>query len=1025
MRQALLVAVILSFPCITPASSQNQTQPLVTQAINENDLVTLTGNTRPEARAAANDQGAVADDTPLPHMMLQLRRPAAQEQALVALIDQLHDSNSPSYHHWLTAVEIGERFGPAPSDIQAVTGWLSQHGFAVNTVYTNRMVVDFSGTAGQVRSAFRTEIHNLDVNGVAHFANTTDPQIPAALAPGVVGIVSLHDFKPSPVFVPQKVRSDAKPAPQTYTDGITQYISPGDIATIYNFRPMFSGSINGQGQTIYVVGNSQMYRPDDWTDFRTAFGIPNTSYVNVSLSLEFPQPPSGPNNCTNPGINNSDAEATLDVEYASAGAPGANIVLAVCSDSAGPTSGILIAVQNLVNGSNPPAIISVSYQHCEALAGASFNAAINTAYQTGVAEGASIYAAAGDQGASICTNEGETARTGIGVNAFASTPYNVAVGGTDFEDYYLGESSNYWNNGNAADWSSAKSYIPEIPWNSSCGSRLIAQYNGYDYTYGTNGFCNSSYVVGGTYYQSWAGGGGPSGCATGATSVDGVVSGTCAGYAKPAWQSLLGVPNDGVRDLPDVSLFSSGGPSATGPWHRTYVWCYSDTSRGGKACTVGPSGWTFGGFGTSFATPIWAGIQALINQQTGNTRQGNPNVRLYQIAGAEYGNSAQLFSCASNESGPYKGSCIFNDVTYGDTDVPCLIYLSDVNTLYDCYYPSGSTYGVMSSSYTSYAPTYSAQTGWDFATGIGTVNVANLVAKWSPKKTSTHDFYGYGRSDIAWRDTSGNLVFWVMNGKIVSSAANVTNVATTWSVAGQRDFDGDGRSDILWHDPSGNTAIWLMSGTTPTSAVSLGNIPKTWSVAGTGDYNLDGKGDILWRDTSGNVVVWLMNGATVSSSTLVGNVPTTWSIVASTSNRIFWRDTSGNIALWLMNGGAIFETYSLGNVPKIWSIAGTGDFDGDGITDILWRDSSGNLAIWFFGIGLSNIPITSVSIGNVPMTWSVAETGDFDGDRKSDILWRDTSGNTAIWFMNGTTVSSTAGVGSIPMTWTVQSANSE
>ena len=158
MRQALLLAIVLSFPCITPASSQDQVPPLVTSAINENDLVTLTGNTRPEARVAANDQGAVAGDTPLPHMMLQLRRPAAREQALVALIDQLHDSNSPSYHHWLTAAEIGERFGPATSDIQAVTTWLSQHGFAVNTVYTNRMAIDFSGTADQVRTAFHTEI---------------------------------------------------------------------------------------------------------------------------------------------------------------------------------------------------------------------------------------------------------------------------------------------------------------------------------------------------------------------------------------------------------------------------------------------------------------------------------------------------------------------------------------------------------------------------------------------------------------------------------------------------------------------------------------------------------------------------------------------------------------------------------------------------------------------------------------------------------------------------------------------------
>jgi subtilase family serine protease len=208
-------------------------RPMVTQPINEGNLVALPGNTRAEARVAANDQGALTDDTPMPHMMLQLRRPAAQEDAFNALIDQLHDPASPNYHHWLTAAEIGERFGPAPSDIRAVTGWLSQHGFAVNTAYTNRMVIDFSGTAGQVRTAFHTEIHNLTVNGVAHFANTTDPQIPAALAQVVVGIVSLHDFRP----VPQLVQ---RPTAAPYNAGTNYYMTPGDLATIYNFKPLFA-----------------------------------------------------------------------------------------------------------------------------------------------------------------------------------------------------------------------------------------------------------------------------------------------------------------------------------------------------------------------------------------------------------------------------------------------------------------------------------------------------------------------------------------------------------------------------------------------------------------------------------------------------------------------------------------------------------------------------------------------------------------------------------------------------------------
>ena len=422
---AALLLNLMSTPAADAQVAVGRSLPMVTQPINDSNLVVLSGNTRPEARAAANDQGSVASNLPLSHMLLQLRRPAAQEQALVALIDQLHDRTSPNFHHWLTAAEIGERFGPAPSDIQAVTGWLSGHGFAVNTVYTNGMVVDFSGTADQIRTAFHTEIHNLLVKGVAHIANISDPQIPAALAPVVIGIVSLHDFMPKPA-AHHGGKSDAISGPTE--QGGWHYVTPGDLATIYNFKPVFANRINGRGQTIYLVENSNMYRADDWSDF--LFGFSLEAYGSLgSLGFEYPLPPSGPNNCSNPGATDNDAEATLDAEYASAAAPGADLVMAICSN-------LLIAVQNLVNRANPPAIISISYQFCEASAGASFNAAVNTAFQTGVAEGASIYVAAGDQGAAMCSDGGGPVTTGLGVNGWASTPYNVAVGGTDFEDTY-------------------------------------------------------------------------------------------------------------------------------------------------------------------------------------------------------------------------------------------------------------------------------------------------------------------------------------------------------------------------------------------------------------------------------------------------------------------------------------------------------------------------------------------------------------------------------------------------------------
>jgi hypothetical protein len=172
---------------------------LITGTVNESDLVTLPGNTRPDVNAK-NDRGRLADGFPLEHMILLLRRSRVQEQALTGLIDQLHDPKSPYFHHWLTAQQLGERYGLAQSDIHTVTRWLKSYVFSVNTVYPNQFVIDFSGTAGQVRQAFHTEIHHLNVGGKEHIANMTDPRIPAALAPAVVGVVSLSNFMPQPMY---------------------------------------------------------------------------------------------------------------------------------------------------------------------------------------------------------------------------------------------------------------------------------------------------------------------------------------------------------------------------------------------------------------------------------------------------------------------------------------------------------------------------------------------------------------------------------------------------------------------------------------------------------------------------------------------------------------------------------------------------------------------------------------------------------------------------------------------------------
>jgi hypothetical protein len=998
---------------------------LITQPINEANMVMLAGNTRPEAQNPANDQGIVSDSLPLPHMMLQLRRPAGQEQAVKTLIDQLHDPKSPNFHHWLTAAQVGAQFGPAASDTQTITGWLQQQGFTVNLVYPNGMVIDFSGTAGQIRTTFRTEIHNLSVNGVAHIANMTDPQVPATLVPVVAGIVGLNDFRPRPMAVHNDI------SPQYNSNG-GHDMTPPDLATIYNFNPLFAAGITGQGQTIYLVEHSDLYQGTDWSTFRSAFGIPLSSYPDASLSTLHPLPPSGPNNCADPGVQGgkggADAEVTVDAEYASAAAPSAAIVLATCANAA--AAGVLIAIENLVNGSNPPTIISVSYGGCEVELGASTNAAFYSAYQTGVMEGISIYVAAGDRSGAMCDSSG-VATHGINVNGYASTPYNVAVGGTDFAETYEAKFggppvSTYWSSTNASNYGSALSYIPEIPWNSTCGSQLSASYNGYSTTYGSSGFCNSGISNSSALLSTSGGGGGPSGCATGSPSVSGVVSGTCAGYPSPQWQNgLLGMPNNFVRNLPDVSLFA-----APGPWKHDYIICFSDTTNNGVSpCTTSPTGWSFGWGGTSFASPIWAGIQALINQSVGG-RQGLPNYRLYQLAATEYGASGSS-TCNSSNGNGVGSTCIFYDVNLifyavigGDNDVPCQ---ADSGTLYNCYLPSG-TYGVLSTSNASYAPAFQAAAGWDFATGIGTVNVYNLVRNWSGLPlTDTHDFNGDGHSDIAWRNADGDVAIWLMNGTQVLSAPDVGNVPTSWTIVGQRQLNNSGYADLIWRNTDGDVAIWLMNGSQILSAPDLANVPTSWSIVGTGPYNAsNGYAELFWRNSNGDVAVWEINGTQILSAPDLGNVPTSWTIAgtgdfAGTGNTdILWRNANGDVAIWLMNGTQVVSAPDLGNVPTSWTIVGTGDFNGDGKTDILWRNANGDVAIWLMnGTQLLSAP----DVGNVPASWTIAETGDFNGDGYSDILWRNANGDVAIWLMNGTQILSAPDLGNVPTSWAIQGAN--
>ncbi len=700
---------------------------LIREAIDETRLAALSSNTRPEA-SAVNDRGAVPGDFTLHHMLLQLKRSPEREAALQQYIDELHDSKSPNFHKWLTASQFAEHHGVSKEDVETVTGWLRSYGFTVHGAPASGLAIDFSGTAGLVRSAFHTEIHNLEVNGATHFANMSDPMIPAALEPVVAGIVSLHNFHPRPLLVPRM-----QPVTGYTSSSGFHALVPGDIATIYNLTPVFAAGYTGRGQTIMVLEDTYLYSTGDWTVFRKTFGLARP-YPYGTLSQVSP---AGAITCANPGFQGlssdpgygDDGEAAIDVEWATAAAPNAAIVLAACLDT-DTTFGGLIALQNVLNGPSGslPSVVSISYGEAEASNGAAANAAYYAAYQQAVSEGVSIFVSSGDEGAASADN-GNPSTHGIGISGFTSTPYNVSVGGLDFG--YTPDNvspSTYWAPTNSNTYSSALSYIQEIPWNDSCAGGLVAALLGTT----PLGLCTSSAVTSASgslnlLLNAVGGSGGPSGCATGTRASSGRVGGSCAGYPKPSWQDgLYGNPSDGVRDVPDVSLFASNGF-----WDAYYVTCWSnpDTNPivgGGFTCTGAPSSWAgFGG--TSVSSPIMAGIQALINQKTGS-RWGNPNTTYYALAKTEYGPTGSgAASCNSSTVNKTGNACIFYDVTEGDNDVVCKA--SGGGNLYNCYRPA-DTYGVLSTSNLANQPAYTANPGWDFPSGIGSVNAWNLVMNW-------------------------------------------------------------------------------------------------------------------------------------------------------------------------------------------------------------------------------------------------------------------------------------------------------
>lgn len=641
----------------TATASHGQTTalsvPRVLGPVNESQFATLKKNTLPLAQPRF-DQGAVPDTTPTGHMLVMLRRSDAQQKALDELVAAQQDPKSASYHKWLTPAQFGARFGVADADVQAVTSYLAGQGFSVGRVFKGKMAVEFSGTTGQVRSAFHTQIHSYTVHGQSFHANASAPQIPAALAPVVKG-VTLNNYKPA-----QQVSRKMVLNPKTgrahplYSDAtnLAVALSPGDLGVIYDIP----GTATGSGVTVGVIGDSNINLAIP-ANYRTLFQLPaNTPTVIVDG--------------TDPGINTDANIAYGEIELLAATAPQAkvNFYTAATTDL---DTGLDFATLRAVDD-NESQVLVFGFEGCEANLGPSVNFMFGDLWQQASAQGVSVVVGSGSGGAAGCDASAngvapETVATqGLAVNGYASTPWDTAVAPSDF---FYGPTGSinpndpnsifftYWSetNGGAAGFTSAKQYIPEQPSNSSDQAT-------------NQGPVVPSVVV--------AAGGGIS--TLGQTTFDG----TQSPYPQPSYQAgVAGGISTTARVVPDVSFFGSNYTNGS-----DYILCIDAAD-----CVDGtPDSVQYTAAGdSSLAASAFAGVAALVVQAHG--AQGNLNNGLY----------------ATHAAAP----AAFHDITAGTNKVACAPGSPDCGG-------DGFTSG------------YNAGPGYDAASGLGSVDVTQLINNW-------------------------------------------------------------------------------------------------------------------------------------------------------------------------------------------------------------------------------------------------------------------------------------------------------
>ncbi len=529
-KLSTLILCVLIFSTLSFAAAPDR----IIGPIVSDRLIKLTAGVPMKAQPQF-DRGPVDPSLKLGYMTLLTAPSATQQKAIDRLLAQQQDPHSPLYHKWLTPEQYAERFGLSPNDIQKLTAWLQSHGFAIISVARARNFIVFNGTAAQAESAFQTQIHNFEADGEKHFSNTTPISIPAALSGIVTGVRGLSNFRPKSHAHHAKL-GVAKP--DYTTSGGYLYIAPGDIATIYDLQPLYTAGIDGAGQTLAVMGQTDVYLAD-LNDFRSGFELPAISGCTTNPNLVITA-------CdttnfkyvlvnSDPGTpSTSDLpEADIDLEWSNAVARNAQIIYvnAPYRNGNGTWDSWYYAVDQDV-----APVITLSYGLCEleeAYYGGSSGEGSFTSDEAELTEanleGITFMNSSGDSGAAQCDYSESPAVYGYAVGYPASSPEVTGVGGTLIP--YTDETSTYWSATNSTTGGSAISYIPEEAWNDEqeIGEFCVA--------YPTNSFCTGNGITSWETAQSaigiWAGGGGLSNCVT-------ETGGVCATPPTAGSRSRLG-----------------------------------------------------------------------------------------------------------------------------------------------------------------------------------------------------------------------------------------------------------------------------------------------------------------------------------------------------------------------------------------------------------------------------------------------------------------------------------------------------